>query len=134
MIKKIMKFIIILCICISVNGLFYNVYSMNPSESSGKKETGIIDPDSYKPGSLDNPTGADWLMDKGNIIIGFLRIIGSITSVAVLIVLGIKYMMGSAEEKAEYKKSMVPYIVGAVMLFGITNILSIIVSIAKNLW
>ena len=41
----------------------------------------------------------------GNRIIGALKAIGTILSVAVIVVLGIKYMMGSAEEKAEYKKN-----------------------------
>ena len=27
-------------------------------------------------------------------------------------------MMGSAEEKAEYKKTMVPYLIGAIVLFA----------------
>lgn len=33
-------------------------------------------------------------------------------------ILGIKYMLGSTEQKATYKKSMLPYLVGAVLLFG----------------
>lgn len=54
----------------------------------------------------------------GNKIIGVLQVVGIIVSVAILIVLGIKYMMGSAEEKAEYKKTMIPYLVGAVLIFA----------------
>ena len=37
----------------------------------------------------------------GNVIIGALKAIGTIISVAILVVLGIKYMMGSAEEKKQ---------------------------------
>ena len=68
-----------------------------------------------------------------NIIIGALQIIGTILSVAVLGVLGIKYMVGSVEEKAEYKKTLKPYVIGAVMVFGISNILAIVVKIAGQL-
>lgn len=50
-------------------------------------------------------------------IMGALQAIGVTISVIILMVIGIKYMMGSAEEKAEYKKTMVPYIVGAAILF-----------------
>ena len=62
----------------------------------------------------------------GNKIIGVLQLFGSILSVIVLIVLGIKYMLGSVEERAQYKESMMPYIIGAVLIFGIVNILAII--------
>lgn len=93
----------------------------------------IIDPDFYEPGSLDNPTGADKIRDIGNTIIGFIQILGSILSVVVLAILGIRYMLGSVEEKAQYKKTMVPYVIGAIMVFGITNILGIASNIFKNL-
>ena len=53
-------------------------------------------------------------------------------SVIVLLVLGIKYMIGSAEEKAEYKKTMIPYLVGAVLVFGASAIAQVVYSIAKQ--
>lgn len=58
----------------------------------------------------------------GGKIIGMVQSIGSIISILVLVILGIKYMMGSAEEKAEYKKTMIPYIVGAILVFAASNI------------
>ena len=51
-----------------------------------------------------------------------VQAIGSIVSVLVLVILGIKYMMGSAEEKAEYKKTLVPYIIGAGLVFAASTI------------
>ncbi len=55
-------------------------------------------------------------------LMGFIQVIGVVVSVLILMILGIKYMMGSAEEKAEYKKVFIPYIVGAVLLFSATTI------------
>ena len=66
----------------------------------------------------DNPTGSSEIQNLGGNIIGILQTVGVVLSVVVLIVLGIKYMMGSAEEKAEYKKTMIPYIVGAALIFA----------------
>lgn len=40
----------------------------------------------------------------GQKIVGVIQTVGIVTSVIVLAILGIKYMIGSAEEKAEYKK------------------------------
>ena len=66
------------------------------------------------------PTGA--FDSFGGKIIGGIQAIGTIVSVGILIVLGIKYMMGSAEEKAEYKKTMIPYLVGAILVFAASTI------------
>lgn len=88
----------------------------------------------YTPQNLEESQNATAIKDIGNTIIGTIQTIGTILSVLVLAVLGIKYMLGSAEERAEYKKSMGPYILGAIMVFAITNILALIVPIAKNMW
>jgi len=42
-------------------------------------------------------------------------------------------MMGSAEEKAEYKKTMIPYVVGAVLIFASTTIVNIVYQLANSL-
>ena len=42
-------------------------------------------------------TDTDKFNSVGNAIIGALKALGTIISVAILVVLGIKYMMGSAE-------------------------------------
>ena len=49
-----------------------------------------------------------------------------------LLVIGIKYMMGSASEKAEYKKTMIPYIVGAVLIFAGTSLVRVIYSLSTS--
>ena len=71
-----------------------------------------------------NPTseGTDNIVGAGNKIIGIIQVVGTLVAVGMLIVLGIKYMMGSAEEKAANKKSMMPYIIGAVLIFAAANI------------
>ena len=61
-------------------------------------------------------------------IIGVLTTIGVAVSIIVLLVLGIKYMMGSASEKAEYKKTMIPYLVGAVLIFGASAIAKMVIA------
>ncbi len=111
------------------------------SGTSGGGDTGIvqespafshgswINPDDFNPGELSN---ADDIINKGNIIIGALKFVGMVASILALITLGIKYMVGSVEEKAEYKQTMWPYIVGTVLLFGTTTVLSIIEALAKE--
>ena len=56
-----------------------------------------------------------------------------VLSVVTLVIIGIKYMMGSAEERATYKKSLMPYFIGGILVFGASSIASIVYNIAKNL-
>ena len=90
---------------------------------------GLDDLDDYK-GT--NP-GSEKLKSKANIIFSYLRTIGIVVSVVALIVIGIKYMMGSVEEKAEYKKTMMPYLIGAAFVFAASAIASIVYNLAIQL-
>lgn len=70
-----------------------------------------------------NLNGATTNMTKiGSVVLTLVTNVGIILSVVVIAILGVKYMMGSTEEKAEYKKAMIPYIVGAVLVFGASAI------------
>lgn len=100
-----------------------NVVFANPSGEP-------IDPSKLNGTYGDGTTGITTL---GNQIIGIITTVGIVVSVVVLVVLGIKYMIGSAEEKAEYKKTMIPYIIGAILVFAASTIASIVMSISKNI-
>ena len=73
------------------------------------------------------------ITNLGGKIMGILTTFGMVVAVLVLMVLGIKYMMGSAEEKAEYKKTFIPYIVGAILLFAATGIAQMVFNFANGL-
>lgn len=122
-VKKRLIFIVIIFIMMSfIGGTFVDAASIT---------NGWISPDDYKPGDMKD---ADKVKDIGNVIIGVLQFVGSFVSVITLVILGVKYMMGSVEEKAEYKKTMWPYILGAIMIFGITNILPIVSSVVSGIF
>lgn len=78
-----------------------------------------------------DPTGTE-IKDLGNKVIGILQTLGIVLSVIILIVLGIKYMMGSAEEKAEYKKTMIPYLIGAAFIFLAPTIANVVYNFLKT--
>lgn len=79
------------------------------------------------------PSGAQGsVTDIGNQIIGVITTVGVVVAVVVLLILGIKYMMGSASEKAEYKKTMIPYLVGAILIFGASAITKVVVSLGTS--
>ncbi len=118
--KKFMWIIIIVTIIFTM--FVNNSYAKDP----------LTDPDFYKP-SGDLTASGSKLIDKGNIIIGAMQVIGTVVSIISIMVIGLKYMMGSTEEKASYKETMIPYIIGAVMLFAIPNLLSILYDLVSSI-
>lgn len=78
------------------------------------------------------PTDADkQIQNIGQQVLSAITTAGIVLSVVMLAVLGVKYMMGSAEEKAEYKKSMMPYLIGAVLIFGASVIATAVYNLAQ---
>lgn len=83
---------------------------------------------------VEGATGGDGeqIANVGGNIVNIIQIVGIVVAVIVLLVIGIKYMIGSASEKAEYKKTMIPYIVGAVLIFAGTSLVKVIYSLASS--
>lgn len=55
-------------------------------------------------------------------IVSIIRTVGMIVSVIALAVIGLKFMLGSVEEKAQYKQTLFPWLIGAIMVFAITTV------------
>lgn len=103
--KKLVKILSIILMVVMILSISLNVVtaaSVTPSQIKG----------------ADSVDGSTEITKVGKSIVGILQTVGVVLSVVILIILGIKYMMGSAEEKADYKKSMIPYIVGAALIFA----------------
>ena len=95
---------------------------------------GLIDPDEYEPDGIDSALSeAGRLTDFASTVISVIRIIGIIVTVITLLIIGIKYMTSSIEERAEYKKSMIPYLIGVFIFFTLSQLIPIIIEIADNL-
>lgn len=94
-------------------------------------EDPISNPDFYKP--VDKTGENTQFINIGNILIGTMRVVGIVISVVILMVIGLKYMIGTTAEKAAYKQTMIPYLVGAIMLFIIPTILGIIYDLVNGL-
>lgn len=80
---------------------------------------------------LNNGTAAntDAITTKAGTWLATIRNITAIIAVFVIVFLGIKYMMGSVEEKAGYKKSFIPLIVGVVLIVTATTIATFLFSL-----
>lgn len=62
-------------------------------------------------------------------ILGYIRNIGIVVSVIALMIIGVKFMLGSAEEKANYKETLIPYLIGIIILLAGSIIPSVIYNI-----
>jgi succinate dehydrogenase hydrophobic anchor subunit len=77
-------------------------------------------------------------IDKGSLqnasssIYNILLICGMIVAVLIGAILGIKFMIGSVEEKAEIKAALVPFVIGCIVVFGAFGIWKIVVTIGNN--
>ena len=73
------------------------------------------------------------LSDFSSSLYTILLIAATAVTLIVGIVLGIKYMVGSAEEKAEYKKMLIPYVAGCIAIYGSLGIWKLVVSILSSI-
>lgn len=76
-------------------------------------DIGLGDLNSYQ----GSGTSSSRFKTKTNKVFKIIKDTGTVISVIMLTAIGIKFMLGSAEEKADYKKSLIPYIIGAAMIF-----------------
>lgn len=132
---NIVKIVQIILLIIFLLGSMQNVVLAGQEEGAfegDNKRIGVIDTDKYKPGDL---TEDDYktAFEMGGTIVNVLSTVGTVIAVAGIMILGIKYMMGSIEQKAEYKKTMIPYLVGCIFIFCIPKIVSIIYSIVTSI-
>lgn len=83
------------------------------------------------------PTIGTTVNDKvGNIgakALGYVQWFGYALAIGMIIYLGIKYMMASANEKADLKKGAINYVIGAILVAGATAIVTVLSSIGKDI-
>lgn len=70
----------------------------------------------------------DELKSTSKDLYNMLLVIGIVVAVIIEAVLGIKFMIGSVEEKAQVKDSLVPFIIGCIIIFGAFGLWSIFVN------
>ena len=117
--NKVIKIIGIIIICITL----INIVTMNSNTCMAIKDV-TIDPDYWQPtGDAEDETK---LNEKMGPILSIIRNAGVIISVLTLSVIALKIMFSSVEGKAEYKQKLLPWVIGAFMVFSMTTIPSLI--------
>jgi len=68
-----------------------------------------------------------------NNIYNILFAIGIALSVVVGAILGIKFMIGSVEEQAKIKETLIPYMLGCLVVFGAFGIWKIVITLGGKI-
>ena len=87
-------------------------------------------PSYYNPNAKFNSGGT--FVKKASMVLGWIQYIGIILSIIVLAIIGINYMLSSVEGKAEYKKKILPYVLGCCLLMSISVFIGIIQNVASD--
>lgn len=73
---------------------------------------------------------------KGEIsrVYNILLAIGVVLSVIIGAILGLKYIFGSIEEKADTKQLLIPYVIGCIVIFGAFGIWKLILTLLSGVF
>lgn len=92
------------------------------------------DPDYYDPSSsgisADSSDGKI-ILSKAGVVLGAIRNISVAVSVISLMIIGVKYIFASVEEKAKYKETLLPYVIGILMVAAGSTIVTTIYNAIK---
>lgn len=131
-VKIIVLSIIIICTC-SVNSFALQVKDGAGGGKSEEKDYDItqkIDPGSWKP---DNPDqNSEAFNQKVGKLLGALQNFGIVASVISLMIIGLRTMYGSLEDKSHYKELLPTFLIGVFILLACTTIPNIIYQVASK--
>ena len=77
-------------------------------------------------------SGEEALLNKVEPIVTVIRTVGIVLSVIALMLIGIKTMTGSIEEKSKYKEALPGYILGVILVAAITFLPTLIYNIVQS--
>ena len=141
--KKILATLIIFIMIISINNIKTFALSNSSEDNAISGEVvGVIEIASSD--FVDPTENPDWwepteseeseLTEKAGILLGVINVLGVVSAVIALVLLGMKYFLGSVQEKADLKNSLWLYILGIILLVACTTIPNIIFNVSKDVF
>lgn len=127
-----MKRILNIFTLIAVFLIVVNIFNVKTSFATSEEQiievsalSSTINPNNYIPDVLTDED-LDVVTDKIGVVLGTIRNISVVVSVIALMIIGLKYIFGSVEEKANYKATLVPYVIGFVLAIAGTTLVDFI--------
>ncbi len=113
------------------------VAQLRKGESTPRDNVTFVDVlqnvDSYVPSDTVTGSDAQKITEKASLILTIITNVGIVLAILMSAILGIKYMLGSLEEKAEYKKDLLPYFIGSILLFGVCTIVKVLQTLGQSI-
>lgn len=100
--KKVVISILILIMIISIANISFAI-DLGDLNEYGETSTG---------------SGMTMIVKKASIILTLVQYVGITSGVIILMIIGIKFITSSVEEKAEYKQRLIPWIIGAFLIMA----------------
>lgn len=125
--RKVMKFLsVVLMVLMVVTMLSTAVFAANDAPSSTWDN---IDINQFS-GKGDESNAKNTFTQVVAAIINLVQVVGMGIAIIMLVVMAIKYISAAPSEKAELKKGITIYVVGAIVLFAAAGILQVIKNFA----
>ena len=132
--KKIKKvYIILFIVSIFANLLLINqsnAITTNLSELEPIYQIADLNPGTYQPsgGTVDS----DFVNKYTGRLTSVLFVVAVIVAIITIMIIGIKYIVGSVQEKADYKKNLMPVLIGILIISFLTAIIAGIANLATS--
>lgn len=82
--------------------------------------------------TIETPSNTTEATNVAGSILSIVRWTAIAVGVIALTIIGIKYIFGSIEEKASYKKTMLPYVIGIALVMLATTLTTLLFNILEN--
>lgn len=123
--NKTLKIAMIIAMMIAIIFSFSNMVFAATNSTTANGLINSIDP------SVGKVSDTGKLTTMATNIISLIQVASVILAVILIAVFGFKFILGSANEKADYQKSFIPLIVGLVVVFAATSIAKVIMTVAQ---
>lgn len=112
---------------------YYRNPNVNTTDSSSGLDDAVTDADDFINTGDNDKLKISSLQVFSRNIYNILLTIGIAVAVLTGAIIGIKYMLGSVEEKADIKGLLIPYIAGCVIIFGSFAIWKLVVTLLQGI-
>lgn len=126
--RMIFTIVLLILIILSINLFNYTTYAIDTIDKVMEGAQNFVDQGSDASSQVDQAT----LESTSDFIYNILLAIAMVVAVIIGMIIGIQFMTSSVEEKAKIKESLVPYVVGCVVVFGAFGIWKIAVNVMSN--
>lgn len=127
--KKVNKVLGVLILLFILVTTVSNVFAVNVKGDFQEYATINLPTDPTKHEEYKNDLTAPGIKTKANSVMGTFVFLVQIACVATVVVMGLRYMLTSAEGKANVKKDLVVWCIGAVFVFGATTLIGLVLNV-----